>query len=317
MKNIQSTSQDLRTKKSLKTTSIGISGNFILAFFKIALGIISNSIALIGDGTETLVDGVESIFVYKSIEIAAKPADDEHPFGHGRAETIASAMIGITLIFAGVLIIIESFNSWNQKADGFLMIIGAIISIGSKWILAYYTQFMGKKYENTVLSDNGKHYFSDVLASLAVLIGGVMIYITGLEFFDNIASLIVALFIIYIGIDILRPVEAEIMEKQQNPEIVEGIKQIASNFSIFNPHDIRISKHGPYYIIDMHAELPKNISLEKAHTLSTEFEDRVKSTFPQIKDINVHLEPIEDKGSLLLNYGFRYHRFRYHKRRYQ
>ncbi len=176
---------------------------------------------------------VESIFVYEMIKIAGKPPD---AFGHCRAETIAPNVIGISLIFAGIMISWEVFAEFGRgKTVGLLMIVGALVAVGSKWLLSYYTSTVGKKYKNQVLVANGKHYFSDVLTSVAVLIGGILIYTTKINFFDSIASFFVAAFIVYMGIDVLKPGIEEIMEKQENPEMIDGIKKIAMDLSVSNP----------------------------------------------------------------------------------
>ncbi len=179
---------------------------------------------------------VESIFVYEMIKIAGKPPDVDHPFGHCRAETIASNVIGISLIFGGIMISWEVFAEFGRgKTVGLLMIVGALVAVGSKWLLSYCTSTVGKKYKNQVLVANGKHYFSDVLTSVAVLIGGILIYTTKINFFDSIASFFVTAFIVYMGIDVLKPGIEEIMEKQENPEMIDGIKKIAMDLSVSNP----------------------------------------------------------------------------------
>jgi len=286
-----------RRTKSLKAVKIGIAGNILLAIFKVILGIFAHSIALISDGVDTSIDVLKSFIVYQGIKIAAEPPDSSHPYGHGRAETIASNIIGISIIFAGIIIIIESLRTFGKtNAIESLMLIGAGASILGKIMLSAYMSRMGKKFSNQALLSNAKDYFGDVLSSSAVVIGGLLIMITGRKFFDGIASISVASIIVYMGFKVLQPGFQEIMEEQDNPEIAGKIRQIINKFpKAINPHLIRMSRLGSYYIVDMHLEFPESMSIKESHGIVSMIEKEVKSKIPQIQDITIHVEPFENK----------------------
>jgi len=286
-----------RRTKSLKAVKIGIAGNILLAIFKVILGIFAHSIALISDGVDTSIDVLKSFIVYQGIKIAAEPPDSSHPYGHGRAETIASNIIGISIIFAGIIIIIESLRTFGKtNAIESLMLIGAGASILGKIMLSAYMSRMGKKFSNQALLANAKDYFGDVLSSSAVVIGGLLIMITGRKFFDGIASISVASIIVYMGFKVLQPGFQEIMEEQDNPEIAGKIRQIINKFpKAINPHLIRMSRLGSYYIVDMHLEFPESMSIKESHGIVSMIEKEVKSKIPQIQDITIHVEPFENK----------------------
>ncbi len=282
-----------RTKKNLLAVKVGIAGNVVLAIFKILLGVLGNSIALISDGIDTIMDVAKSILVFQGIKVAALPPDTEHPYGHGRAETIVANIIGVSVIFAGFLIGQESIMSFGHKdVIASLMIIGASVSIIGKFALSFYMFSVGKKFSNQALIANAKDYMSDVFASLAVLIGGLLVLFTGMTIFDPIASLVVAALIAYMGIDIMKSGIPELMEKQEDPEFVKGVEQISNSIRFAsNPHLIRVRKLGSYYIVDMHIELPGNMNLENVHNIVTTIEHDVKTRFPQIKEVMIHAEP--------------------------
>ncbi len=286
-----------RRTKSLKAVKIGIASNILLAIFKVILGIFAHSIALISDGVDTSIDVLKSFIVYQGIKIAAEPPDSSHPYGHGRAETIASNIIGISIIFAGIIIIIESLRTFGKtNAIESLMLIGAGASILGKIMLSAYMSRMGKKFSNQALLANAKDYFGDVLSSSAVVIGGLLIMITGRKFFDGIASISVASIIVYMGFKVLQPGFQEIMEEQDNPEIAGKIRQIINKFpKAINPHLIRMSRLGSYYIVDMHLEFPESMSIKESHGIVSMIEKEVKSKIPQIQDITIHVEPFENK----------------------
>jgi cation diffusion facilitator family transporter len=286
-----------RRTKSLKAVKIGIASNILLAIFKVILGIFAHSIALISDGVDTSIDVLKSFIVYQGIKIAAEPPDSSHPYGHGRAETIASNIIGISIIFAGIIIIIESLRTFGKtNAIESLMLIGAGASILGKIMLSAYMARMGKKFSNQALLANAKDYLGDVLSSSAVVIGGILIMITGRKFFDGIASISVASIIVYMGFKVLQPGFQEIMEEQDNPEIAGKIGQIINKFpEAINPHLIRMSKLGSYYIVDMHLEFSESMSIKESHGIVSMIEKEVKSKIPEIQDITIHVEPFENK----------------------
>jgi cation diffusion facilitator family transporter len=176
------------------------------------------------------------------------------------------------------------------------MLIGAGASILGKIMLSAYMARMGKKFSNQALLANAKDYLGDVLSSSAVVIGGILIMITGRKFFDGIASISVASIIVYMGFKVLQPGFQEIMEEQDNPEIAGKIGQIINKFpEAINPHLIRMSKLGSYYIVDMHLEFSESMSIKESHGIVSMIEKEVKSKIPEIQDITIHVEPFENK----------------------
>lgn len=283
-----------RTAKSIKAVKIGIAGNVMLALFKVLLGIFAHSIALISDGIDTSIDVAKSFIVYKGIKIAAEPPDSAHPYGHGRAETIASNLIGTSVIFAGILIIVESLLTFGKtNAVDILMLTGAGTSIVGKIILSTYMSRVGKKFSNQALLADAKDYLGDVLASSAVVIGSILIMATGKKYFDSIASIAVAIIISYMGLKVLQPGFQEIMEEQNNPEITKKIEDIVKKFSKpVNPHLIRMRRLGSYYIVDMHLEFPGSMTIEESHMIVSTIEKEIKTEIPEVQDITIHIEPI-------------------------
>lgn len=282
-----------RTKKSLRVVTVGIYGNAILAVFKILLGVISGSIALISDGVDTIMDVAKSILVYQGIRVAGRPPDVEHPYGHGRAETIVANIVGISVIFAGFLIAQESFADFgHHDVIAIIMIVGASVSIVGKFFLSYYMFKMGKKFSNQAVIADAKDYMSDVFASVAVLVGGVLVLLTGMMIFDPIASLAVAVLIVLMGIDVIKAGIPELMEKQ-DPKMTAVIEKIVKKQEyVFNPHLIRVRKLGSYYIVDMHVEIPGKMRLQHVHSIMTSIEDEIKKDLPDVKEVTIHAEPI-------------------------
>ncbi len=281
-----------REAKSLKAIRIAMLVNTIIALIKVVLGVIGNSISLISDGIDTTIDIIKNIIVYKGTEIANRPPDLGHPYGHGRAETISSSIIGISVVLAGFFIIFEGISKFNKtEAVESLMVIGASISIVGKIFLSSYMSVVGKNTLNEALIANAKDYFGDILASSSVLIGGLLIKLTNKAFFDSIASFVVAGAIIYMGFDILKPAVLEIMETS-NENIAQKVSEIIKGFDmVCNPHQIRVRKLGSYYIVDLHIELPKDMSVLESHRIATEIENKVKENIDCIYEVVIHIEP--------------------------
>ncbi len=285
---------DDRTNNSIKAVKVSIAGNVFLALLKLTLGIFAHSIALISDGLDTAVDIVKVFVVFRGINIAAKPADNLHPYGHGRAETIASSIIGVSVIFAGLLIIIQSIQSFGKtNAMDTLMFIGAGASIAGKVFLSKYMMTVGKKLSNQAITANAKDYLGDVFSSTAVVIGALLIRLTGRKYFDSIASIVVALIIIYMGYKIIEGGAKEMMEEQDNPEIMEKVENIVNECTnAKNPHLIRMRRLGSYYIVDMHIEFPENMSVKESHNIVNSLEHRIREQLPEVQEVVIHIEPI-------------------------
>jgi len=283
-----------RTYQSLKAVKIGIFGNIILAIFKIILGIFSFSFALIADGIDTTSDVVKSVLVYRAVKIASRPPSLDYPYGYGRAETIVTSVVGMSVLFTAILIFIEALKDIEKsEVIGSLMIVGALISILGKVGLSFYMLHIGKKFSNQALLANAKDYFSDVFASGAVLVSGVLILLSGNPIFDPLASIVVSGIIGYMGVEIVKSSIPEIMEKEPSPEMVNAIDRIVKNIPYtFHPHLVRIRKLGPYYLVDMHVELPGRMSLKKSHEIVTSIEKHIKGQLPNVKEVIIHAEPI-------------------------
>ncbi len=282
-----------RTIKSLRAVKIGIYGNGVLAIFKILLGVIGGSIALISDGIDTAMDVAKSILVYQGIKVASRPPDAEHPYGHGRAETIVANIVGVSVIFAGFLIAQESFMDFgHHEVIAMIMIVGASVSIVGKFLLSFYMFKTGKKFSNQAVIADAKDYMSDVFASVAVLVGGLLVLLTGMTIFDPIASIAVAILIVLMGVDVIKAGIPELMEKQ-DPEMTAVIEKIVKEQEyVFNPHLIRVRKLGSYYIVDMHVEIPGKMRLGHVHRIMTSIEDEIKKNLPDVKEVTIHAEPI-------------------------
>ena len=277
---------------------ISIFTNVLLFGLKYWAGIVSGSIALIADAWHTLTDSVSSIIVLIGGKISSKPADEEHPFGHGRAEHIAAIIIGVLLAivaFDFVLSSVEKFNSGKPGNFGVVAIVVTIISVVGKEVLAQYAFWGYRKTNSSVLKADAWHHRTDSLSSLIILIG---IFI-GKYFWwiDSVLGLIVALMIAYASYEILSKEIRELLGLNIDPKLIREIKSEVDD--LFERevyiHHFHLHQYGNHSELSCHIKLPAEMPLNEAHHICTRIENRIKEKFDLVTTI--HPEPLEEKKS--------------------
>jgi len=273
---------------------LSIFANTILFGLKYWAGIVTGSIALIADAWHTLTDSISSVIVLIGGKISRKPADDNHPFGHGRAEHIAAIIIGVLLAlvaFDFIMSAIEKFGSREKTVFGTIAWVVTIISIGVKEALAQYAFWGYKKTQSSILKADGWHHRTDALSSVIILVGMAL----GKYFWwtDAVLGFIVAVMIGYASYEILsKEIKSLLGESPSDKHILE-IRETAQTVSK-NPlhlHHIHIHSYGNHTELSCHIKLPPHMSLDEAHDICTKIENAIKDKFGYISTI--HPEPIE------------------------
>ncbi|MFC1898526.1 cation diffusion facilitator family transporter [Candidatus Cloacimonadota bacterium] len=288
----------MRTKKTrigYLQAVLSIILNLILFGIKIFAGIRSGSIAIIADAWHTLSDSFSSIILLFGFRIAAKPADEEHPFGHGRAEIIATMIVGLILAMIGFSFLLESIKRLQvQQAASFgtLAYIVTIISIISKEGMAQFAFRSGKKHDSYLLIADGWHHRSDAISSFVVLIGIFLGRI--LWWVDGALGIIMAFLLFYASYDILRnsinPLIGEEADDNLTISIVELIKS-----HIVQPvhmHHLHVHKYGDHLEVTFHIELEPNMKLSEAHQIADDIEILLRSKMKI--EATIHLEPLPE-----------------------
>ncbi|MEN6298113.1 MAG: cation diffusion facilitator family transporter [Rectinema sp.] len=292
-----------RTAIIQKASWIALVGNFILAFSKIFIGILSGSLAVLSDGIDSATDVLIAAMTLIASKITAKPGDREHPYGHGRIETVATAIISFILFFAGAQILFNAiggiFSGVPEKLPSTMAIWVTIVSIAGKVGLAWSQFHFGKKSGSPMLIANAKNMRGDVVTSAAVLIGLGLAYLTGLAVMDEILGAIVALWILKNAIGIFMEANTELMDgtKSREPykEIFAAIAQIPS---VDNPHRVRLRRVGSMLIIDLDIEVDPAMTVYESHEIALKVEKSFKASLPDVYDVIVHIEPkgnVEDE----------------------
>lgn len=295
-----------REKEIYRTTIIGSIANFILLLFKFVAGLVSHSSAMIADAVHSLSDFVTDVIVIIFVRISGKPQDDEHEYGHGKFETLATAIIGILLfitglgiMFNGAIAIYHYANGETLPKPGILALIAAIISILFKEGLFHYTILKGRTLNSNAVIANAWHHRSDAFSSIATAIGigGAIFFGVKMRILDPIAAIIVSLLIIKSAIFIIHPAIDELLEKSLSKDIEREITDIILSVDgVSAPHHLRTRRIGNNYAIEVHVRMPGDKTLLEAHTIATEIERRLHLRYGIGTHIGIHMEPVKRKG---------------------
>jgi cation diffusion facilitator family transporter len=286
-----------------RVTLVGSVVNLLLFVFKFVAGILGHSAAMLADAVHSLSDFVTDIIVIVFVRISSKPEDEGHDYGHGKYETLATAIIGLILLFVGFGILWNGATSiWDfwqggeLKEPGMLALWAALVSILFKELLYQYTVLKGRRLNSQAVVANAWHHRSDALSSIgtAVGIGGAILLGEQWLVLDPLAAVVVSLFIMKVAIQLLVPCVEELLEKSLPAEVEEKIKQEILAFpGVTSPHHLRTRRIGSSYAIEVHIRMDGQITLEEAHHTATAIENRLKSEFGSRTYINIHVEPVK------------------------
>lgn len=290
-----------REKGIYKVTITGSVVNFLLVVFKFFAGIMGHSAAMLADAVHSLSDFVTDIIVMVFVRISSKPQDKGHDYGHGKYETLATAVIGLLLLAVGLGIfwngttsIYAFLRGEELPKPGTVALVAALVSIVLKEALFQYTVLVGKKLNSPVVIANAWHHRSDALSSVgtAIGIGGAILLGERWRVLDPVAAVIVSLFIMKVAVRLLIPCVEELLEKSLPDEVEREIEEALLSFpGVSEPHHLRTRRIGSYYAIEVHVRMDGHITLEEAHATATAMEHKLKHIFGAGTLINIHVEP--------------------------
>lgn len=284
--------------KGMKTTFIGISVSFVLVITKGAAGILGNSYALVADAIESLSDIFTSTIVLAGLKYASRPKDEDHPYGHGKAEPLAGMFVSLMLVAAAVVIIVQSLHEiitphHAPEPYTLLVLIGVIFV---KEVLFRKIIVVGEGLGSTAVKNDAWHHRSDAITSAAAFIGIAIALIggEGYEEADDYAALFASFIIIYNAISLFMPALREILDTAPPAEFKEKIKICAMEVEgVEDIEKCHIRKMGFEYYIDMHVIVNGNLSVHEGHKIAHQVKDRIKEVFPSVSDVLCHIEPFD------------------------
>jgi cation diffusion facilitator family transporter len=270
---------------------LSICGNSVLFGLKLWVGLLTGSVALTADAWHTLTDSISSAIVIFSTWISHKPADEQHPFGHGRTDLICSVIIGVLLGVIGfefILKAIDQLNSGESVHYGMLAIAVTIISIGGKEAMAQYAFWAARKTDNPILKADGWHHRTDALSSVVVLIG--ILCSTFFWWVDGVLGIIVAFMIFYASFEILRDSINRLIGEKPDSEMLTAINALIKNLQLdVRPHHYHLHRYGDHVELTFHITMSPHLSLKEAHDQAHQIERELRESMDI--EATIHMEP--------------------------
>lgn len=289
-------SSNASVKRGYRSTIIGIAVSAVLAVIKAVGGVLGNSYALLADAIESTTDIFTSAMLLVGLRWSARPADDDHPYGHGKAEALTSLGIALALVAAAVVIAvksIENIRTPHKMPQAYTLII-LVIVILTKEILFRFVLKTGKEINNNAVKADAFHHRSDAITSAAAFIG-ISIGIIGgpgYEVADDYAALFASVIILINAYKVARPAVGELLDEELDPELNKAITQLAEHVpQVVRVEKCFIRKMGVSNIADIHIWVKRNLTVEKGHDIAHDVKRTIQEHYPQFAEVMIHVEP--------------------------
>ena len=294
-----------RLQRGLRATFLGIAVNVILGGAKFVAGIFGHSHALIADATESFADIFNSLVVWRGIVVAAEPADEEHPYGHSKAEPLAAAFGAVMLFAAAIWIAVKAAiniydfldpqNSFHREPLRWFTLVVLVVVIVVKEGLFRFVIGEGEATDNAAVKTDAWHHRSDAITSVGAFIGISIALVGGAKFSwtDDAAAIFCALIIGFNGWLLLRAPLSELMDKAPDHEFIERIRQTAAaTAGVERVEKCFARKAGHLYFVEMHVEVDPQMTVLRSHEIAHDVKDKIRETIPEVSDVLVHIEPL-------------------------
>ena len=292
-----------REQQIYRATWVGFFANLLLSAGKIAAGVIGRSGAMIADGIHSISDFVTDLVVMIFVKVSAMPKDEDHDYGHGKFETLATIIIGLALFCVAVGIFWKNVNLVAAVANGqsieqpeAIAFAAAAISILVKEALYRYTRWVGEKVDSQVVVANAWHHRSDALSSIATLLGIGGAYFIGDKWciLDPIAAVAVSVLIAKVAYDLIKPGIGEMLERSLPKEQEDEIESIVlSNKHFSDVHNLKTRRIGSGIAIELHVRVPGNMTVSESHEATVDVEYRLRERYGQRTQVILHVEPVK------------------------
>ena len=300
------TDEKQRLREVYKVTIAGSIINVLLLVLKFAAGILGHSAAMIADAIHSLTDFATDVVVLVFVKLGNKPMDKDHDYGHGKYETLATAIIGISLFAVGVMIcwsgLVKTYQALcgeQLQQPGVVALVAAVLSIVMKEWAYQFTVRVGRKFHSEAVVANAWHHRSDALSSIGTMlgIGGAILLGDHWAVLDPLAAIVVSVFIIKAAWSLVMQsvkelTDASLSEKEED----EILKTASEEEGVGEIHNLRTRRIGNNIAIEMHVRMPGSLSLYAAHEHATAIENRLKRKYGASTHVGIHIEPIKING---------------------
>jgi cation diffusion facilitator family transporter len=287
------------TNKKVKVAALSVTSNTVLIILKVIAGILSGSVSIISEAIHSSMDLVASIIAFFSVRVSSKPADKDHPYGHGKIENVSGVIEGLLIFIAAFLIIKEAVKKLFETTEMSQTWIGIVVMIVSAAINTFVSRKLYKvarEEDSVALEADALHLKTDVYTSLGVGIGLLLLNITGIKLLDSLVAIAVACMIIKeaweLSSSAFRPLLDESLSKDEEEKIAEVLENYKDK--IIDYHKLRTRKSGNIKFIDFHMTVRGDITVEESHELSERIQKDIENEVKKC-DIRIHIEPQKDK----------------------
>jgi cation diffusion facilitator family transporter len=295
---------DLMTRVSVMVLTVGLGA--VLMGLKFGAYLLTGSAGILSDALESIINVAASGFALYSVYLSSRPPDANHPYGHGKIEYFSAGFEGALIVLAAVAILFQAVPRFVDPrplahlGGGMLLLAGAaVVNLLLAWLLIR----TGKKENSLPLSADGKHLLADVVTSIGVLVGLILVGWTGLTWLDPLVACLVAVNILYTGSKLLRSSLGQLMD-EADPELLQRIVQVLNarrRPEWIHVHQLRARRYGPNIHVDLHVVLPRFYDLTQTHQAVTEIEDVVKAELGPEAEVIVHPDPCSDPWCRVCN----------------
>ncbi len=271
--------------------------NVILGAAKFVAGIFGHSHALIADATESFADIFNSLVVWRGLVVAAAPADEEHPYGHSKAEPLAAAFGAVMLLAAAIWIAAKALveiTELHSSPKWFTLVVLVVVIIVKEGLFRFVVG-EGEATDNSAVKTDAWHHRSDAITSAGAFIGISIALIGGEKFSwaDDAAAIFCAIIIGINGWMLLRPALSELMDKAADREVIERIRRTAAATSgVERVEKCFARKAGHLFFVEMHVEVDPQMTVLRSHEIAHAVKDKIRETMPEVSDVLVHIEPL-------------------------
>jgi len=297
--------QSTNSDASIVAGWISLISNIVLTILKIVVGTLFHSPVLLADGYHNAGDVIASGAALTSMRISKRPADEDHPYGHGKAEVISSAIVGIILIIAALYIAYESIKAFFHEPEkaSLIAFITAIISLVWKLVLYVYTIKIGKRTNSKGLIATAYDHLADVYASIAAVLGiglalvGELTNIHILTYGDPIAGIIVTILVFKLAYGMLLEAIDTLMEKSVSRDTLDNFETLILTIPEVKRIDrLRAREHGHYVLVDLRVSVPGGLTIQEGHDIIRKIKKTIMEQHPNVEEVLIHLNPwYEDK----------------------
>lgn len=292
------------TSRGIRAAQFGILINAALAAIKLVAGIVGNTYALVADAVESTADIFGSLIVWGGLHVAALPADEDHPDGHGKAEALAAAVVSLMLLGAafgiGVAAVREIRTPHQTPAPWTLAVLIGVMVV--KWTLSRRVQIVGAETGSTAVQADAAHHLSDAITSAAAFVGITVALLgsrylggSGWESADDWAALVASAVIAFNGVSMVRAAIPDLMDRMPGPDVVAPIRRAAEGVpGVRATEKMAVRKTGTAYRVTIHVQADPMMPLHEAHVLSGMVKSAIRAAVPQVASVLVHMEPVTD-----------------------